>query len=144
MIEHKFSDLSQLTYRIFTIDRRVRHTVSLTILEWTGIYGHGSLGNDDAVYMRVITQAALSAWHSHGVIFDLRNLHYEWGNGIWAIFRVKDVPFATIISELCRPGFQTCMPIIEPAFTTLEPAVENVMGRAQIRLEALFAELDGQ
>ncbi len=83
MIEHKFSDLSQLTYRIFTIDRRVRHTVSLTILEWTGIYGHGFAWKRRCGVHASDNAGRIVPWHSHGVIFDLRNLHYEWGNGIW-------------------------------------------------------------
>ncbi|MFO0885959.1 MAG: hypothetical protein U0894_17550 [Pirellulales bacterium] len=55
MIERKLSDLSKLTYRIFTVERKIIHTVRVTILEWNGDYGDGSRGNDDGVFMRVIT-----------------------------------------------------------------------------------------
>ncbi len=60
MIERKFTDLSKLTYRIFTLERKVVHTVRVTVMEWDGVFGDGSRGNDDGVFMRVTTLAALS------------------------------------------------------------------------------------
>ncbi|MBN8599545.1 MAG: hypothetical protein J0M26_00735 [Planctomycetes bacterium] len=86
MFERKFNDLSTLSYRIFTVERKVAHTVCVTVMEWSGVFGHGSRGNDDGVFMRVTTLAALSAWHANGVVFDLRNLHYEWGDKIWKMY----------------------------------------------------------
>ena len=149
MIERHFSDLSDLKYRIFTIERNKRHRLNLTILEWTGTYGYGSQGNYDGVFMRVVTYAALSAWHSHGVIFDLRGLEYEWGDKILEMFGrgldpsgVEDMPYATLISEKCRPGFSTCMSIVEPVFDTLESAVEDVARRALENPYALRGELE--
>lgn len=149
MIERKFSDLSKLTYRIFTIERKVVHNVCLTVFEWTGTFGDGSRGNDDGVFMRVTTLAALSAWHTHGVVFDLRQLGYTWGDKIWETFGrgidpsgVEDLPYATVISDRCRPGFATCMSIIEPTFDSLDFAVENVFDRAHTRLTDIFADLD--
>ena len=150
MIERKFSDLSNLTYRIFTLEHKIAHTVRVTVMEWNGVFGDGSQGNDDGVFMRVTTLAALSAWHSNGIVFDLRNLHYEWGDKIWEMYGrgidpsgVEDLPYATVISEKCMPGFRSCMSIIEPAFDTLEEAIDEVVTRSHLRLVEMFAELDG-
>lgn len=119
-------------------------------MEWNGVYGDGSRGNDDGVFMRVTTLAALSAWHANGVVFDLRNLHYQWGDKIWEMFGrgidpsgVEDLPYATVVSEKCMPGFRTCMSIIEPAFDTMEEAIKDVVNRSHLRLVEMLAEFDG-
>lgn len=151
MEERAFSDLSKLTYRVFAVERRIVHTVCVTVLEWNGIYRSGSLGNDDGIFMRVTTLAALSAWHAHGIVFDLRNLDYAWGNMIWEMYGrgispsgVENLPYATVVSEKCLPGFKTCMSIIEPAFDTLERAIDDVVERSHRRLVETFRELDGE
>ncbi len=150
MIERKFTDLSKLTYRIFTLERKVVHTVRVTVMEWDGVFGDGSRGNDDGVFMRVTTLAALSAWHAHGIVFDLRNLHYVWGDKIWEMYGcgidpsgAEDLTRATVVSGKCMPGFKTCMSIIEPAFDTIEEAINDVVNRSHLRLVEMFAELDG-
>src|SRR5262245_54238114 len=86
LAERRFDELSSLQYRIFTCALGGKHNPTAIVLKFSGVYGIGSAGNGDADFMRVITQAALSAWHSHAVVFDLRELTYEWGNGIWAVF----------------------------------------------------------
>lgn len=150
MIERKFSDLSELTYRIFAVERKIVHGVCVTVLEWNGVYRDGSAGNDDGVFMRVTTLASLSAWYAHGVVFDLRNLHYVWGDKIWEMYGrgiepsgIESMPYATVVSEKCMPGFQTCMSIIEPLFHTLDEAISDVVNRSHIHLVEAFAELDG-
>ena len=150
MIERKFSDLSKLTYRIFTLERKIAHTVRLTVLEWNGTFGDGARGNDDGVFIRVTTLAVLASWPAHGIVFDLRNLHYVWGDKIWEMYGrgidpsgVEDLPYATVISDKCKPGFETCMSIIAPAFEQLDDAINAVVKRSHLRLVESFAELDG-
>lgn len=150
MIERKFRDLSNLTYRIFTLERKIVHTVRVTVIQWNGVFADGSSGNDDGVFMRVITLAALSAWHAHGIVFDLRNLHYVWGDKIWEMYGfginpsgAEDLPRASVISDKCMPGFKTCMSMIEPAFGTLDEAINDVVNKSHLRLVEMFAELEG-
>jgi hypothetical protein len=150
MIERKLSDLSKLTYRIFAIERKLVRTVHVTVLEWNGVFGDGSRGNDDGVFMRVTTLAVLSAWHTYGIVFDLRNLNYVWGDKIWEMYGrgidpsgVEDLPYSTVVSDKCMAGFKTCMSIIEPAFDTLDEAINDVVNRSHTRLVETFAELDG-
>jgi hypothetical protein len=146
---HCFDDLSDIQYQIFTqTDARTRRA-TVMILQFSGTFGGGSAGNDDGVVMRMITFAALSVWHADGVVFDLRELNYVWGDKIWEIFGcgidpsgVEQLPYATVISDRCRQGFSTCMSIVEPVFEELEPAITNVRDRAQRALDDVWAEID--
>jgi hypothetical protein len=36
--------------------------------------------------MRTTTLSALSLWSVDAVVFDLRELRYEWGNTIWGMY----------------------------------------------------------
>jgi hypothetical protein len=113
------------------------------------VYGVGPAGNGDADFMRVVTRAALSAWHSHAVVFDLRELAYEWGNAIWAVFGrgipcsgVEGLPCALVVSDLCRGGFSTCRGMVPPMFDDLGPAIAFVGEPARAELDRLLADLD--
>jgi hypothetical protein len=56
---------------------------------------------------------------------------------------VEDLPYSTVVSDKCMAGFKTCMSIIEPAFDTLDEAINDVVNRSHTRLVETFAELDG-
>jgi hypothetical protein len=86
LTEHRFDELSRLLYRVFTCELGGKHNPTALVLQFSGVYGVGSAGNSDATFMRVITLAALSAWRSDAVVFDFRELTYEWGNSIWSLF----------------------------------------------------------
>lgn len=146
---HRFDDLSDIQYQIFTQTDAGTRRATVMVLQFTGTFGDGSAGNDDGVFMRMITLAALSVWRTHGVVFDLRELNYVWGDKIWEIFGhgihppgVEKLPYATVISDRCREGFATCMSIVEPVFEELEAAVANVRDRAQRALDNMWAEID--
>jgi hypothetical protein len=81
------------------------------------------------------------------VVFDLRELHYEWGNTIWGMYGhsidpsgIDGLPYATVVSDLCRAGFKSCESIVGPLFDDLESAVDNVRPRAQEYLDKLWAD----
>lgn len=149
LVEHQFEELSRLQYRIFRCDLGGKHHPTALVLRFSGVYGVGSAGNGDANFMRVITRAALEAWHCHAVVFDLRELAYEWGNAIWAVFGrgiprsgVDRLPSALVVSESCRAGFLTCQGMIPPMFDDLDAAIAFVAEPARTELERVFAELD--
>jgi hypothetical protein len=148
LIEHRFEDLSRLKYRIFTCSLGGKHHATAMVLKFSGTYGVGSDGNGDADFMHVITLAALSAWHCHAVVFDLRELSYEWGNAIWGVFGRaarsfgEDLPCALVVSDLCRGGFSTCQKLVPPMFDELSSAITFVSEPAKAGLEKFFAELD--
>ena len=142
LVEHRFDELSRLQYRLFTCALGGKHNPTALVLKFSGVYGDGSAGNDDAAFMRVITRAAISAWRNHAVVFDLRELAYEWGNGIWSVFsRLMDpsegenLPCAMVISDRCRGGFSTCARLVPPMFDDLDSAVAFVAEPARVALD---------
>ena len=75
----------------------------------------------------------------------------RWGDKIWETFGrgidpsgVEDLPYATVISDRCRNGFETCMSIIEPVFDDVESALANLKARAQKALDAIWAEINAE
>jgi hypothetical protein len=149
LVEHRFDELSRLQYRVSTCALGGKHNPMALVLKFSGAYGVGSAGNGDADFMRVITCAATSAWHSHAVVFDLRELSYEWGNSIWGVFGrgiqssgVEGLPCALVVSDLCRGGFSKCAGLVPAMFDDLESAIAFVAEPARAELDRLFAELD--
>src|SRR5262249_18205496 len=141
-------ELSRLQYRIFACALGGKHNPTVLVLKFSGVYGIGSEGNGDADFMRVITRAATSAWHCDAVVFDLRELTYEWGDAIWRVFGrgvqpsgVDGLPCALVVSDLCRGGFSTCATLIPPMFDDLESAITFVGEPARVKIDRLFAEL---
>lgn len=136
--EHRFDELSDIQYRIFTCDISDERTATAMVLRFTGSYGHGSAGNNDGHFMRTVTLSAVSLWMVDAVVFDLRELDYEWGNTIWGMYGrsidpsgIEDLPFATVVSERCRAGFESCEGIVGPLFDDLDAAIDNIRPRAQ-------------
>lgn len=145
--EHRFNELSDIEYRIFTCDISGDRKATALVLQFSGSYGHGSAGNGDGQFMRTITLCALSLWNVDAVIFDLRELDYEWGNTIWGIYGrsfdpsgIGDLPYATVVSDRCRAGFETCAGIVGPMFDGLESAIENLRPRAHQYLASLLSD----
>lgn len=150
LTELRFDSVSDIKYRIFTCDISGKRSATAMVLQFSGTYGHGSQGNGDGHFMRTTTLSALSLWSVEAVVFDLRELRYEWGNTIWGMYGrsfdpsgIGDLPYATVVSDLCRAGFQSCEGIVGPLFDDLEAAVENVRPRAQAYLDRLHSDNEG-
>lgn len=131
--ESEFSELSNLQYQIFTTQLHGDIGPTALVLKFSGTYGYGSGGNRDAAFMRAITLAAISAWDAGAVIFDLRELDYEWGNDIWDVFGDSSIPpftleepQALIVSDRCRKGFSTCTGMVPEMFDDIESAIAYV------------------
>jgi hypothetical protein len=149
LIEHCFDELSNIQYRIFTCDISGERNATALVLQFSGIYGYGSGGNDDGEFMRTITLCALSLWRVDAVIFDLREFDYQWGNTIWGMFGrsidpsgIGDLPYATVVSDRCRAGFESCAGIVGPLFDDLEMAIANVRPRAQEHLAKMWSNIE--
>jgi len=147
--EHSFEQLSDIQYRVFTTKLGGKISPSALVLEFVGRYGHGSGGNDDATFMRAITLSAISAWDAGAVLFDLRELDYEWGDEIWSVFGSQSIPpamleepQALIVSDRCREGFSTCSDMVPEMFDDLDSAIayvrqERLIRRGQSRAKRL-------
>src|SRR5262245_47287587 len=79
--------LSSLTYRIRVCELEGRWYPSALISEFSGRYRWGSEGNGDATFIGAIKAAASSFLRADAVVFDFREMSYEWGNGIWNVLR---------------------------------------------------------
>jgi hypothetical protein len=149
LVELRFEELSRLQYQIHSCALGGKHHARALVVKFSGIYGIGSKGNGDANFMRAIVLAALNVWHSHAIVFDLRDLAYEWGDAIWRVFGrgidpagIDEYPRALVVSDLCRSGFSTCGTIVPPMFDDLESAIKFVAEPACAELDQLFAEVD--
>lgn len=110
----KLEDLSNIQYEVHTGTSRVVNYLEIMILKFIGDYGYGSAGNSDATYMSAIGKAVLEAWEPGGLIIDLSDLSYEWGDRIESIFFVGeekylDTPFpvALIVGRRSEEAIRT-------------------------------------
>jgi len=154
--EIKLADLSKLQSRVFRCEFGGTHEPEALIFEFSGKYGIGSEGNRDADYMEAIKVAYLSICNVDAVVFDLRQLEYEWGNRIWNVLGWCDesetdnadgepqkvFPTAIVISDLCRKGFSTCKGMVPPQFDDLDEALRFVEAPARAYLDAWFQWID--
>ncbi len=62
--------------------------LDILIVSYTGQYPFGSSGNSDAHYMFAMGNAALHAYSPSGVIIDMSELHYEWGDMLEMVFGI--------------------------------------------------------
>jgi hypothetical protein len=148
--EIKLSELSRLTYRTFVCEFGGKWHPKALILEFSGEYGSGSAGNDDADIIAVIRSGAIEYVDPKAVVFDFRNMRYEWGNRIWNVLRCRRhdsdyddyLPTAMVVSELCRPGFSTCAGFVPPMFDQLEEALAFVETPVRKYVDELMADVE--
>jgi hypothetical protein len=57
-------------------------------VQYIGTYPIGSAGNDDAQFMSAMARAGLVAFAPAGVIHDLSQLTYEWGDRLEMLFSI--------------------------------------------------------
>src|SRR5215204_4407819 len=84
--EVKFEDLSDIAYRMLLRELPPIETniggVRILVIEFTGKHGIGSEGNNDSLFMSTIIRAAMNVWYVDGIVLDLSDLIYGWGNSI--------------------------------------------------------------
>jgi hypothetical protein len=126
-------DLSALEHSLDLHDR-------ILIVSFRGEYRWGSQGNPDAQYMRAVIAGALVAWHCNGVVLDLRELTYQWGNSLLHVFEQRpSLSWSVVVSERCAAA-RTLMngallfESLEPALASLKIATAQARARED-RLE---------
>ncbi|MBN9519395.1 hypothetical protein J0H58_12875 [bacterium] len=140
--------LSALSYRMRTCEFGGTWNPTALILEFSGVYGWGSQGNGDADFIAAIKAAALEVLHVEAVVFDFREMSYEWGNRIWEVLHCRrpdgdtSLPVAMVISDECRPGFAGCTKMVPPMFESLEQALRFVEGPSREYLTDLMHGID--
>lgn len=150
MYLHDFDlrSLSSLSYRIRICEFGGKWNPTSLVLEFTGTYRWGSQGNSDADFIAAIKAAALEVLNVHAVVFDLREMSYEWGNRIWNVLPCRNLhgdgylPVAIVISDKCRKAFSDCAGMVPPMFESLEEALRFVEGPARDSVNELMRGID--
>ncbi|GIE78648.1 hypothetical protein Aph02nite_45980 [Actinoplanes philippinensis] len=96
-------ELSAIRYRFATARRGDGD--DLLVVTFAGAYGVGSSGNGDALFMRAVIGLALRAFAPAGVVLDLRELDYRWGDMMASVLNdaiVGGVAPAVVVSDACR------------------------------------------
>lgn len=105
-----FRDLSEIEAALF---KGVGPTTGdpILVVRFVGTCGIGSGSNDDADFMRAVVVAALDVWWAAGLVLDLRELAYEWGDQMTGVLcggdrfcGVPSLPTTVAVSDLCREG----------------------------------------
>ena len=136
--EIRLDGLSKIQFRTALLEEPDDSFFAVSIA-FVGRYGNGSLGNGDGRFMVAMAHAALNAWWPLGLILDLRELQYEFGNTILdAINAGRDddsgdwiTPTRLVVSRHCRGGMISLMEYVQcdPAIwllDTVEDAYEAV------------------
>jgi hypothetical protein len=84
--ERTLGELSQIQVRYFLGPSRNHPHLAILVIRYTGIYPPGSAGNSDAQYMEAMARAGVAAFEPWGVIHDLSELTYEWGDRLNMVF----------------------------------------------------------
>ena len=77
------------------------------VAKFSGVSGYGCANNGDAKYMSAMTTAAIFMWSPSAVLFDLRELQYEWGDMMAELLDIPAchrLPTTAIVSDLNRTG----------------------------------------
>ena len=81
---------------------------TVLVMGCSGAYGVGSAGNPDATFLMAMGKAGIEAFGPHGMILDLSELTYEWGDMLEAVFGIAgDKPMAVVVGEQCRVAIGT-------------------------------------
>ncbi len=91
----------------FQLQREPR---SILVARFEGVYRVGCKGAPDGRLIQGLTGAALIIWRPSGLILDLRQLSYVWGDEMEEVLGMRGeikIPFAVVGSELCLPAIGT-------------------------------------
>lgn len=105
------SNMSQLQISYSLMDSKVKPYLEILVIHYQGVYRDGSRGNGDATYMAAMAKAGISAFEPWGVIHDLSDLVYQWGDMLEAVFsvgpEVKEGPSAILVGPDCEEAVRT-------------------------------------
>ena len=113
----KFEDLTlvnpksenQLTTEFYVGDSSTpEYDIKVVTIKFIGEYRLGSKGNPDAKFMYSTIEFAKSYFKPSGIILDLRELKYEWGDELEKTFWAgKYIAIAVLISDLNKKSIGT-------------------------------------
>ncbi|MEM1182745.1 MAG: hypothetical protein AAGM22_30655 [Acidobacteriota bacterium] len=109
--------------------------LDILIVSYRGRYPFGSSGNTDAEYMHAMGLAAVHAFSPSGLIIDMSDLHYEWGDRLEKVFDIgydpvydERLPTAAVVGPECRDAVRSLI---------VGTASEDFAGEAEWVFESL-------
>lgn len=119
---------------------------SILVVKFAGVYGIGSEGNGDAAYMYMKGLAGITIYEPYGIILDLRDLDYKWGDMMDYVFNLMSKGIvenggAVIVGEMCREAIGTLIHGIDSTESpTTEDWVYDTLDSAWIYVEEKIRE----
>ncbi len=102
----------KVTYHLGSSDSVEYATI--LVVKFVGIYRAGSSGNPDATYMYAKGEYGLNSVSCFGLILDMSELDYEYGDMMDAVFGIgakkylnKTFPTASVVGPKCKKGIST-------------------------------------
>ena len=141
LTEKRLLDLSKIEVRFFTGPSSKKNYLQILVIKYIGTYGWGSGGNDDARYMRAMATAAIDAFRPWGVVHDLSELSYEWGDMLEQVFIgpvFEPSPTGIVVGPECEEAVRTLL----LGVNSQEP-IEKA-GNVFRSLDAAWAYVDAQ
>ena len=119
--------------------------LDVLVVRFSGTSGFGCANNSDAIYMDAMIRAGIAAFDSVGVILDLREMAYEWGDMMLCPFAAgssyyvdSDLPIVAVVSDVNRKGLTSLM--IDEANIDPTSVLFDTMDDALARLNLLRNE----
>ena len=114
--ERTLSGLSRLRVHYFVGPSSRKPYLEILVVKYVGTYPPGSSGNDDARFMYAMAMAGVAAFEPWGVIHDLSEFRYTWGDQLDIVFDVgpqngseSASPVAVIVGPGCEKAVRTLM-----------------------------------
>jgi hypothetical protein len=137
----RIEDETRLRYE-FQLETTGRHSFCYTLIaKFSGEYRPGSAGSPDASFIVGITELAVGIWHPAGLILDLSELRYEWGDEMeWLLPPSVGCKAAVVVGPGCAPAIATLLwglkteksaTDAEFIFDSVQAAWESVRYRAE-------------
>ncbi|MFN3192894.1 MAG: hypothetical protein ACE361_20460 [Aureliella sp.] len=128
-----------VTHAYFQTSLPTPPNLDILVVRFAGQSGFGCANNSDAIYMEAMVRAGITAFDPSGVVLDLREMAYEWGDMMVNPFSAghkhfvdADLPIIAVISDLNRGGLTSLVTDemqSDPAkllFETMETAIAHL------------------
>ncbi len=119
--------------------------LEVLVVRFSGTSGFGCANNSDAIYMDAMIRAGIAAFDPVGVILDLREMAYEWGDMMLCPFSAgsryyvdSDLPIVAVVSDINRKGLTSLM--IDEADIDPSTVLFDAMDAALAHLDLIFNE----
>ena len=127
--ERGLNELSKIRVQYFLGPSTGKPALEILLVKYLGTYPYGSAGNADAQFMYAMAKAGVAVFEPWGVVHDLSELSYEWGEMLDIVFGVcpenelppalqgifgsslenRRAPVAVVVSPGCEEAIRTLL-----------------------------------